>query len=103
MFSVDSHLMPRCRPENAEATNAAEKGGDDQEFGGPCGPDARREVEPFRALKCDRAKAGGGAEDGGDTASRSVTFPGRASARSVPMRGMNAALRRLPRPLRKPA
>lgn len=103
MFSVDSHLTPRCSPEKADATNAA----DSTAITTSCvvRPAATPVVSSRPSATCSapRPRLVAVPNTVANTASRSISRPGQDSARRAPSSGTNAALSRFPRPLRKPA
>ncbi len=103
MLLVLSHFTPLCRPEKAESTKAAES---EQMMISSTVVESSVPVVRLRPLEtwsAPRPRLVAVPKTVAKTASRSMARPGAPSARSRPMRGTKAELRRLPRPLRKVA
>ncbi len=103
MLIVLSHFTPLCRPEKAESTKAPESeammiSSTEVESSMPAvmwSPSATWSAPRPRLVAVPKTVA--------NTASRSMALPGRPLARSSPISGTKAALRRLPRRLRNVA
>lgn len=100
---VLSHFTPLCRPEKAERTKAADR--EPMMISSRVTESSTPVVRfsPLETWSAPRPRLVAVPKTVANTASRSMARPAGPPARSSPIRGTKAELRRLPRPLRKVA